>query len=232
MKTILILHGWGSRAENWSQVKKLLEDYGYRVLIPDLPGFGKNPPPLQAWNIDDYVEWVENYCEENNLSQFYLLGHSFGGATATKFVLKNPEMVEKLFLLASSGIRKKSIKKTLFKKIAKFFKKFAFLPFFHFFRKVFYKFIIKSDYIYTQEGSVMRETYLNVINEDISKDFSKISIPTIIIWGERDSVTPIQHAYFIKEQIPGAKLEVLPKIDHNLNKENPKLLIEKILSNL
>ena len=78
----------------------------------------------------------------------------------------------------------------------------------------------------------MREIYLKIIQQDISKDFSKISIPTIIIWGERDSVTPIQHAYFIKEQISGAKLEVLPKIDHNLNKENPKLLIEKILSNL
>jgi pimeloyl-ACP methyl ester carboxylesterase len=251
MKTILILHGWGSCAENWSQVRIFLENQGYKVLIPDLPGFGENkvftshtsldasrltrvfgenPLPLQAWNIDNYVEWVENYCEENNLSQIFLLGHSFGGAVATKFVLKKPEIIEKLFLVAASGIRKKSFKKTLIKKTANFFKKFEFLPFFNFFRKVFYKFIIKSDYLNAQKGSVIRETYLRVIKQNISDDFSKISVPTVLIWGKNDDITPLKHAYFIKEQISGAKLEILPNIKHNPHRENPELLVKKIIA--
>jgi pimeloyl-ACP methyl ester carboxylesterase len=252
MKTILILHGWGSCAKNWSPVKKLLENQGYKVFIPDLPGFGENkvftshtsldasrltrvfgenPPPLQVWTINDYVEWVENYCEENNLSQFYLLGHSFGGTVAIKFTIKKPEKIEKLFLAASAGIRKKSIKIKIIKTSANFFKKLAFLPFFGFFRKIFYKFIIKSDYLYVR-GDIMRETYLKIIEQDISEDFFKISVPTIIIWGKKDNVTPLKHAYFIKEQIPGAKLEIIPNIYHNPHRENPELLVEKILSYL
>jgi pimeloyl-ACP methyl ester carboxylesterase len=226
MKIILILHGWGSCAENWGQVKKLLEDQSYKVLIPDLPGFGENPAPLQSWSIDNYVGWVENYCEENNLSQIFLLGHSFGGAIATKFALKKPEIIEKLFLISTAGIRRKSIKRKIFKKSANFFKKFDFLPFFNFFQKIFYK-LIKSDYLHTQ--GVMRETYLKVIKQNISKDFSKISLPTVLIWGEKDNITFLKDAYYIKDQISGAKLEILPDIYHNPHRENPELLVKKIL---
>ena len=43
MEKILILHGWGSCAKNWEQVKELLEKKEYKVFIPDLPGFGNNP---------------------------------------------------------------------------------------------------------------------------------------------------------------------------------------------
>lgn len=229
MKNILILHGWGSCAKNWEPVKELLEKQGYKVFIPDLPGFGETPPPFEIWSIDDYAEWVKSYCEKNNLSQVFLLGHSFGGSLAVKFSIKYPEKIKKLFLIDCAGIRRKSIKRKVIKKTAIFFKKFDFLPFFNLFRKTFYKFI-KSDYLQTQ--GIMREIYLKIIQQDISKDFSKISISTVIIWGKKDNITPLKDAYYIKEQISEAKLEVLPDIFHNPHRENPKLLVKKILNYL
>lgn len=218
---ILILHGWGSYAKRWDNVKELFEIQGYKVFVPDLPGFGENPPPATAWNIDDYVEWVKDFAEKNNLSRFFLSGHSFGGSIAAKYSLRYPENIEKLFLAASAGIRKKNAKRKFLKKISVLFRSFSLLKGF------FYRFLVKSDYQHT--SGMMRETYLNVINEDISGLFSQIKVPTVIIWGEKDDITPIENAYFMNKEIKNSKLEILPGIGHRIRKEAPELLVQKII---
>lgn len=233
MNTILILHGWGSSAKNWGKVKELLEKKGCRVFISDLPGFGQNPVPARPWSIDDYVDWVEKYINDLQINgeideSFYLLGHSFGGAIATKFVIRQPKKIKKLFLVGCAGIRKKTIKKRIIKKIAKFFNFFSFLPFYPLIRKFLYRFILRSDYL-AVKSSIMKETYQNVINEDISKKFSEISVSTTLIWGKKDKLTPLKDAYYIKNAISGAKLEVLPNIFHCPHSESPELLVDKII---
>lgn len=219
--SILILHGWGSCAKNWQQVKELLENKGLKVFIPDLPGFGQEPPPAAAWNIDNYVEWVKDFSAKNNLGQVFLLGHSFGGSVAAKYSLRYPENIEKLFLASSAGIRKKTAGKEFLKKISPLFRSFSLL------KRIFYRFFVKSDYQYT--SGVMRETYLNVINEDISGLFSQIKVPTVIIWGEKDDITPIADAYFIKKEIKNSILEILPNVGHRIRSEAPEILAAKIL---
>lgn len=221
MNPILILHGWGSCAKNWGKVKELLEKGGFQVFVPDLPGFGQNPSPATAWNIDNYVEWVKDFTEKNNLGQFFLLGHSFGGSVAAKYSLRYPEDINKLFLAASAGIRKKTREKDFFKKVSPLFRSFSLL------KMIFYRFFVKSDYQYTL--GTMRETYLNVINEDISALFSQIKVPTVIIWGKKDDITPISDAYFINKEIKNSQLEILPGIGHRIRVEAPELLLEKII---
>lgn len=228
---ILILHGWGwpASVDQWARVKELLEHQEYRVFVPDLPGFGKNPPPTKPWTISDYAEWAKDFCEKNGLSQFFLLGHSFGGSVATKFSVKYPEKVRKLILVDSAGIRRKRLKKEIQKKIAHFLNKFSFLPFYNLVRKIAYKTLFRrSDYLLTE--GVMKETYLNVIREDISDSFSNISVPVLLVWGKKDKITPLQHAYFMKEKIPGAKLEIIPNVKHNPHFEAPEKLAEIILN--
>lgn len=224
----VILHGWGSCAERWQKVKELLEAGGYKVFLPDLPGFGKEPAPLIPWSIDDYVEWAKSFCEKNNLSRVFLLGHSFGGAIAAKFSIKYPIYVEKLVLIDSAGIRKKRLKKEIQKKVAHFLNIFSFLPFYELIRKIAYRTLFRySDYLLTD--GVMKKTYLKVLENDISGVFSSVSVPTMLIWGEKDKITPLKHAYFIKEKIPGAKLEIIPNVKHNPHKEAPEVLVQKIL---
>ena len=226
--TIIILHGWGSGAKNWARVKEFLEKKGCQVFLPDLPGFGETPPPPKAWSLDDYVEWVRDFSEKNNLSEFFLLGHSFGGGIAIKFALKYPEKIKKLFLVSSAAIRKKTIKKEILKKIASFFKRFSFLPGYNYLRKVLYKiFFRKSDYLLTE--GVMKETYLKVISEDLSDILSNISVPTVIIWGKKDDIFPVKDAYFINQKIKNSVLEILPNIKHNPQTEAPEILAEKII---
>ncbi|MDO8436424.1 MAG: alpha/beta hydrolase [bacterium] len=227
MSSILILHGWGSSSRSWQKVKELLESDELKVFVPDLPGFGENPAPDNPWGTDEYVEWVNTFAEKNNLSRFFLLGHSFGGGLAIKYSVKFPEKVEKLFLVAAAYSRKKTLKRTFFAAASKIFKIFYFLPFYSLARKAFYKFIIrKSDYLYVE--GVMKESYLKIIKEDLSIMLSSIEMPTVIIWGKKDDLTPIKWAHFAKEKIKNSELVIIDNGDHDLNRKMPEILAEKI----
>ena len=108
---ILILHGWGGGSNSYIPVQKFLAGAGYKVIVPDLPGFGKSEPPLSAWGVSDYVEWVNEFVNNQGLEKFFLLAHSFGGRVAIKFAVKHPEKILNLILYEAAGIKHK---KTIF----------------------------------------------------------------------------------------------------------------------
>ena len=221
-RPLLILHGWGSRGDNWEKVGELLAKSGISVIIPDLPGFGQSDKPSKAWNLDDYCDFVEEFVKVLNLDKFYLLGHSFGGSLAIKFCLQHPEKVVKLSLVSAACIRKKTFKNKFFKFLSKFLKiKTPFL------RKVFYR---KSDYL-SVEG-VMKETYLKIIKQDLSDILPQIQIPAVIIWGEKDNITRLNDAKIINQKIKDSKLEIISNVGHDLNLKTPEKLAEIVVNEL
>lgn len=229
-RPFLILHGWGSSAERWDKVIKFLVEGGIKVIIPDLPGFGKSDLPPNAWNLNNYCSFVEDFVLNiPELSgDFYLLGHSFGGALAAKFAIKHPQKVRKLFLVSAACIRKKTVKKWYLARISKIFKIFSFLPFYDLARRAFYKFIVgKSDYL--QVNGVMKEAFLKVVSEDLSQHLSFVKVPTVIIWGEKDNTTLLEDAYFINKKIENSKLVLIPGVGHDLNQKAPEVLSQEIL---
>lgn len=230
-KPFLILHGWGSGSDRWIIEAEIISKKGYKVIIPDLPGFGESDKLDAPWRVNDYVKWFENFTQELNIQNFYLSGYSFGGALSAKIAVKYPQRVQKLFLVASAIIRKKTIGKNFSAKISKIIKLFYFLPYYSFFRKAIYKFIIrKSDYIYTE--GIMKQTYLNVVSDDASYHLSFIKVPTIIIWGDKDESVPMEDAKIINSKIKNSKLIIIPSADHLMHKKIPELLAEKILDNI
>ena len=66
---LLILHGWGSNSERWQKVGELLAKNGIKVIIPDLPGFGKSQKPSRAWGLDDYCEFAGEFIKFLNLER-------------------------------------------------------------------------------------------------------------------------------------------------------------------
>lgn len=225
MENLLILHGWGSCAQNWQQVKELLENKGLKVLVPDLPGFGENPPPSQSWLIDDYVDWVKDYSEKQNISPFFLLGHSFGGRIAIKFAAKYPEKLQGLILASAAGLTKrKSFKNFVFFVLAKL-GKLVFPQLF--FKKIIYKLAGSRDYFAAQ--GAMKETMKKIISEDLKPYLPKITTNTLIVWGAQDKLTPLADAYLIKKEIKNSVLEVIPNIGHRIRLEAPDILVQRII---
>ena len=110
-KTLLILHGWNSNSDRWLEVAEPISKNGLRVIVPDLPGFGKSSALENPWNTNQYIDWLEGFIQEMDLKNFYLMGHSFGGALASKLAVKHAQEVSKLFLVSAACIRKKTTAK-------------------------------------------------------------------------------------------------------------------------
>lgn len=236
METILILHGWGIGSKTWNRVKKILEDSGCDVFNPDLPGFGENPPPEKPWSVDDYANWVKEYCEKNNLPRIFLVGHSFGGGIAVKFTNNIPEQVKGLVLVAPKLHRQKTFRYyggLALAKIGKLVFSIPVLSFLHpLARKVLYRLIGTRDYyrLELDRTNTMKETFKEVVGADLIPYLAAIKIPTLIIWGKKDQMTPVSDAYLINQEIKGSKLEIIADGRHALNIENPEILAQKILN--
>lgn len=230
-KPFLILHGWGSNSDRWAPIAEIISKKGFKVIVPDLPGFGNSDSLSIPWDTNRYINWIDGLVRELDLGDFYLLGHSFGGALSSKIAVKHAQEVKELFLVSAACVRKKTTRKSFLKKISKIVKLFHFLPYYGFFRKAVYKFIIrKSDYVYVE--GIMKETYLNVVAEDLSFHLPFIKVPTIIIWGDKDEFTPLEDAYFINKRIKNSKLVVIPGAGHDINRKQPEILAEKVLENI
>jgi len=225
---VLILHGWGSNSEKWERVIGDLSNNNFKVIVPDLPGFGKSQEPSEVWGVEEYCSFVKNLVNSLGLEKFVLLGHSFGGALAVKYASKLPEKIDKLLLVGAACFRRKSPRKKLFYVFAKILKVFSFLPSYEKIRKGFYKIVVRrSDYPYTK--GIMKDIYLKVIKKDLSEELSQIRIPTLIIWGKKDKIKPLKEAYLIKEKIKDARLAILPEAGHSPYRESPSDFSKTIL---
>jgi len=227
---ILLLHGWGSSHKSWAKFREILSHKGIEVMVPDLPGFGDNPPPEKAWHGQDYERWVLEFIKNNHFQiPIILIGHSFGGGLSMKLAIEHSELIDKLILVAAARMYiKKSLTKRAISQIAKLGKRISpFIPFFDVVRKVFYRFIVReSDY--TKVSGVMKETFVNIIKEDMTPHIGRIKIPTLIVWGDKDKATPVEHARLLNEKIEGSKLEMIRGAGHALNLEAPEKLAEVV----
>jgi len=231
-KTILILHGWQSSKEKWEKVEQEVEKAGIKVIAPDLPGFKKENELERPWNLDDYVEWTRKFIRENTSGQIFLLGHSFGGRVAIKFAVKYPEKLSGLVLISAAGITSRpKAKISVFLILSKVGHLIFSLPILKFFQPLAKKFIYflagGKDY-YSIQNQFMKQTFKNIISENLNDLLLKIKTTTLIIWGEKDKMTPLQDAYVMNKKIKNSKLEILKNIQHLPYLESPELLSEKI----
>jgi len=230
-KIILILHGWGRFTGSWFPVKQILENRGFSVFYPGLPGLDENQPLDKPWALNDYVDWVKQFTDKNNLSRFFLLGHSFGGRVAIKFAVKYPETLSGLILVSAAGIRSKKISKIygFFARISKIVNKLSFIPGYDFCRKAAYRFLLKkTDYV-TLKNQIMKDTFKNVIEQDLSDLLPQIQTKTLILWGDKDVTTPLADGDFMAKTIPNARLCVIPQAPHMVHVHAPNRVSQEIL---
>jgi pimeloyl-ACP methyl ester carboxylesterase len=100
---LLLIHGLGAEKNNFTRVARFLTPH-YRVLVPDLPGFGASSKPADAsYSIDDDVERLRAFAQGLGVKRAHLGGSSMGGWIATAWAARYPEEVASLWLLAPAG---------------------------------------------------------------------------------------------------------------------------------
>jgi pimeloyl-ACP methyl ester carboxylesterase len=215
-ENVLILHGWGASIDTIMPIVNLLKDH-FKVYALDLPGFGKSDKPEFPFDSKDYSRIVKKFMDLMKIEKTTLIGHSFGGKVSILTAVNYPEKVEKMILIDSAGIRpKRSIKYYL--------KVYSFKSL-----KIIYKIIFgwnrnsdRMEEFYRRFGSadyrnasgVMRKILVKVINEDIRPILSRVSCPTLLIWGAEDKDTPIYMGKIMEKEIPDSGLVILEGAGH------------------
>lgn len=208
---ILILHGWRSSSDVFTDLINFLNKNQYSVLVPDLPAFGKSEIPSEKFDNEYLKDSVLELTEKINFRPSIIFGHSNGGAISTKIILSEKLNIKKLVLICSAGIRDKRAKKIILKNVSKIVKPLFKPKFMQGLRKQIYKMLNSSDYL---ESSYIQESYKNVIEEDFTEQFKQLKVSTQIIWGQNDKETPLYYAELLNKYIKNSKLEIITDSAH------------------
>ena len=211
MKKIIIVHGWTYSLYKWNLFMDRLKKDAVSVTLLKIPGL--TAPLHTPWTLSDYVLWLKKIIDQEKC-KIILIGHSNGGRIAGAFSAQYPEKIAHLILIDSAGIIEQNIigrlRRWFFKLLTNIGKK---LPLYEKPRSFLQKLAQSSDYHYATP--IMRHTMINLISTDCAPYFSKITIPTLIIWGEKDSITPITYRKKIQRLIPHSTLSVIKLSKHS-----------------
>lgn len=228
---ILLIHGWGSSVPTWTPILSGFE--GYRVIAPDLPGCGESDILKTDWGIDDYCQFILKFMKAVGIENPIMAGHSHGGRISIKMVAEGMVDAPKLILFDSAGIPAKKTFKKRFKIFCfKSAKRILTLPLIKNYTKQTLEkvrgYFGSADYKSAPE--VMRKTLVKVIGVDLRPIMHKIPCPTLLIWGENDTDTPLSDAKEMESLIKDSGLCVIKNAGHFSFLNNPYQVISILKS--
>ena len=217
---LLLLHGLFGALSNWQDVvREFAPDH--RVIIPLLPIYDM---PLTQAGVPGLVAYVEGFVKAVGLpATFTVLGNSLGGHIALVYTLKNPARVNRLVLTGSSGLFEDSMGGSFPKR-----GNYAYVQ-----ERVGYTFY--NPKVATQE---LVDEVFNVTNSNakclriiaiarsaqrhnLSKELAAIAVPTLLVWGLNDTITPPPVAHEFERLLPRAELRFLDHCGHAPMMERP-----------
>jgi 4,5:9,10-diseco-3-hydroxy-5,9,17-trioxoandrosta-1(10),2-diene-4-oate hydrolase len=219
---LVVIHGGGGDAHTWlKNADELIKNY--TVYVPDLPGFGASQPLDGRYYIPEFTEFVESFTRALNLEKFYIMGHSVGGGIALNYSLMYPHKVQKLVLISSLCLGKEvglwlRILSVIGEGIGKgalwvlrsikWLIKTLLIP---------VRFVVPlNDYVITLGSSITTFKEQTIV---LANRLSEIKIPTLVVWGARDPVVPVRHAYAAAEVIPDCQLKIFGNRGHNVHRD-------------
>lgn len=234
--TLVLIHGLGASAERWIHVIPLLEDH-FRVIVPDLIGFGYSDKPTADYTPDFFSDFLEKFFSVLNIKRTNLIGSSLGGQISAEYTASHAENIEKLILVSPAGMMKKStpaldayIMAALYPNV-----------------------ISAKNAFETMEGSgknveenivngfvermqlpnaklAFMSTVLGLKNsKSITFKLESIMRPTLVIWGGNDPVIPINYADDFVSAIKDCKFFRMDGCGHTPYVQNPYLFTTKVL---
>jgi len=216
-KTVVLLHGWGGAWQSWAPIIERLQNK-FTVYALDLPGFGLSPLS-KPYSLIDYVGDIEEFLIKHKIKKPILVGHSFGGQIAAKVAIEKGKMLSGVVLVDAAVSRRNDISMKLNILLAQAGRLVLEKPgLYPMLRRLFYRLrgMENSDYYNLSYNSHLQKTASKIFREDLIADLSKIKVPTLLIWGERDplEMTSVEIGKLANEHIKGSKLVVIPNAGH------------------
>lgn len=214
-RPVVVMHGWGcdhSTVDVLARAASLPDTTVYNL---DLPGFGATPEPDGSWGIYDYADLVEAFCKALALEHPVFIGHSFGGRIS--IILGERMAPAKMILVDAAGIKPR-------RKLSYYIKVYGFKLARHVLPLIMGR--KRADVIiermrgragssdYSKASPVMRKIMSRTVNTDLRHHLSGIKCPVLLIWGGKDTATPISDAKLMEKLIPDAGLVEYPEADH------------------
>ncbi|MGP8154946.1 MAG: alpha/beta fold hydrolase [Smithella sp.] len=231
--TIIMLHGFEADKDYWPSFAKYFTPH-YRVIIPDLSGFGDSSKPKDKnYNIMSQVERLNLFAKKLKLTKFHLVGNSMGGAIAGNYAATYPEMIESLALFDSAGVvaptnselillMEKGEKPFFVKDVNDYDKLFKLAwvnppEFPSFIMKYLAKKAVK-------EAPFNEKIWNDMISSDIvdlENKLDKITVPTLILWGDSDKIIDISSVPIFEKGIKNSKSVIIKECGHLPMMEKP-----------
>ena len=213
---VLMLHGWGSTYKFYEKIISALSDR-CRVVAVHFPGCGNSETMAEPWNLDDYCDFVLKFMDAVNLKDPIMIGHSHGGRVILKMTAEKLVNPPKIVLLDSAGlIPKKTVRQKLRLKSFKTIKRVLTLPVIENYSGSLLE-KARNHYgsaDYNAAPEVLRKTLVSLVNTDLRDIVHNISCPTLLIWGENDTDTPLESAKILESLIKDAGLCVYENAGH------------------
>lgn len=244
---IVLIHGYTASVYVWKTAAPMLAEAGFRVIAVDLLGFGYSEKP--AWfdySIQGQARMVSRFMNRLGIGRAVVCGSSYGGAVALNLTLDNPEFVEKLILV--DAVCNDEPKNHPILKLASLPGVGEAITPFLVDSKRFLKFrmqgtlakanhsMITDDRIesirrplFAADGHrAVLATSRNWHADRLEQDAHLINQPTLIIWGDQDTVIPIKHGYKLHEEILNSRFVVLKDCGHVPQEEKSEIFTELV----
>jgi pimeloyl-ACP methyl ester carboxylesterase len=223
---LVVIHGGGGDARTWwENISELAEKY--TVYAPDLPGYGGSQALDGHYYIPELSEFIGSFATNLGLEKFHLVGHSLGGGVALDYTLKSPQRIKKLVLVSSLCLGREIAFWVRLMSIPALIQSLGALTIgvlkgikwlFEQLNPVEYIMPLSAASV-TVGGSITTFRQQSLV---LDNRLAEISVPTLLVWGAKDPIVPVRHAYQAARIIPDCRVKVFENRGHNVHRDELK----------
>lgn len=217
---VLLLHGWGCDMSLMRPVAEALEAE-HQVMMIDFPGHGGSDRPPEPWGVPEYGDHLLAFLREKAFTPCAVIAHSFGCRVAAWLAAEHPDIFSRMIFTGAAGIRprqseearKRAARYKTLKSRAETMKK---IPFLRGAADAMEEKLRRKygSADYNRLDEEMRKTFVKVISLDLTDRYEEIQQSTLLIWGDRDTETPLWMGREMEKRIPDSALVLLEGGSH------------------
>jgi pimeloyl-ACP methyl ester carboxylesterase len=249
-QVVVLIHGMAGSSDAWQAVLPALAK-NFRVIAPDLLGHGQSVKPRTDYSLGAFAASLRDLLDELGVSQATIVGHSLGGGVAMQFLYQHPEYCQRLILISSGGLGPDVgwILRLLAAPGAEFVLPVVAPKVVLSIGNRMRSWLSKAGLNSARAGPIWdaycslsdpptRAAFLRTLRSVVDYRGQSVSalgrlglrleVPTLVIWGERDQIIPVEHGSSAHAARHGSRLEVLPGLGHFPHVEAPTAVVTAI----